>query len=233
MFTLRQIVNSLPFKFSKGDSVVLKNMMLKDDNEFLRFRGKEQFDNKVKALHPEIDINELYDDYFFAYKKSYAIQRLCWWYENHGELLLKFNFQESMDSDANITGSEFKVLDGLIRSAKDVFWNKYLPPNFSNDASYVNYLSCTVGRYEETAIPKNLPESNFECDLNGLFLSHIKPIESTKTNTESGSSWLLEWGIDIKKLSFEAALEIFQNDGTILPDEDKEKIRKKIDDNLK
>ena len=227
--TLRDIVNALPFKFSKGDSEVLKNLMLKDDNEFLRFRGKDQFDKKVKALYPEINISELYGDFIYTYRKTSMIKRLCRDYENHGRenALLKFSFSESMDDDGNIIGNEFKILDNVVRPITDSFWNKYYPPNFAFDHCSVDMTFDFIDKI--TPIPENLPESNFEFNLYGLFISHIKPIEWPKSEIGSG----VNWGINVKEIAFEASLEIFQKDGTIATDDDKEKIRKMIDDNIK
>lgn len=231
-FTLKEIINRLPLKFSTGDSDILKNLMLKNENEFLRFRGKDQFDKKVKALYPEINITDLYHDYLFALKKAERVKFLCGWYKNHGELLLEFRFEESMGNDGSFLGSEFEVLNGVVLNAKDKFWNKYLPPNFPEDASCVRYLSLHTYKSRETTAPENLPESNFEFDLYGLFISHIKPLERPKTETGSGTEWLLDWGVDIKEIAFEAALEKFQENGTVATDEDKAVIRKMIDDNL-
>jgi len=181
MFTLRQIVNLLPFKFPKGDSEVLKNLILKDDNEFLRFRGKDQFDKKVKALYPEINISELYSGFSYTCRKASNVRRLCRDYENHGRenALLKFRFSESMDDDGNIIGNEFKILDNVVRPITDSFWNKYFPPNFALDHCGVDMTFDFIDKI--TPIPENLPESNFEFDLIGLFISHIKPIEWPKT----------------------------------------------------
>ena len=166
--TLKQIVEKLPFKFAVGNSDVLKMLMLKNDNEFLRFSGKDQFDKKVKAKYPEIDVNDLSEDYLFVLKKSHRVLWLCQWYKEHGDLLLEFRFQESMDENANIIGSEYKVLDGTVRHVKDKFWNKYFPPNFSYDSSYIRHLSPRLSN--ETPIPKDLPKSIFECNLDAILI---------------------------------------------------------------
>jgi hypothetical protein len=123
------------------------------------------------------------------------------------------------------------MLNNVVRPINDIFWNKYFPPNNANDFCSANMTFNFIDKI--TPIPENLPESNFEFDLIGLFLSHIKPIERPKPETGSGVSWLLDWGIDIKEIAFESFLEQFQKDGTIATDDDKEKIRKIIDDNLK
>lgn len=175
-FTLKDIVNTLPFKFSKGDSEVLKNLMLKDDNKFLKFRGKDQFDKKVKTLYPEINFMDLSNDYSFIRGKSNSTQRLYKWYKQLGDkLYLKFEYDLSWNNDGMLIGTEFEILNGVILKATDCFWNKYLPPNFANDYSSVSYLFDPINKI--TPIPENLPESNFEFDLNGLFLSQITPIE--------------------------------------------------------
>ena len=196
----------LPLTFKYGDSKILKRLMLKDDNEFLRFRGKDQFDKKVKVLYPDINISCLYPDYLFNLRKSYGIRRLCHWYEKIGDkLVLKFRYMNSMDDSGKSLGEEFKVLDGVIKSARDEFWNKYLPPNFPYDQCSVDYGVI----WDTTSVPNDLPLSSFECDLNKLFLSHIIPIKEEFKNRsfEDSEKMFSGLGIDIIELVAQAITE--------------------------
>ena len=207
--TLRDIIEKLPLKFSQGNSDILKRLMLKDDNEFLRFKGKEQFDKKVKALYPDIDIFDLSDDYLFAQRKAYAVRRLCQWYEDHGgeRVLLKFRYEKSMDDSGAIIGTEFKVLDGVVCRITDYFWNKYLPPNSPHDNCSVDTTFDFIDK--TTPIPDALPESNFECDYNSLFLSNITPKkhELQKQSFEDTKKMFFSFGIDIQELIIQNFLE--------------------------
>ncbi len=219
ILTLLNIVEALPLKFIKGDSDVLKKSMLKDDNEFLRFRGKEQFDKKVKILYPDIKISCLYPDYLFNLKKSYSVRRLCHRYEELGDkLVLKFKYQDSIDDSGEIVGKEFKALDGVVKSVKDEFWNKYLPPNFPHDMCFVEYSSF----YEITSIPNDLPGNSFECDLNKLFLSKITPKknEYKKQNFEDTEKMFSSFGIDIIELMAQVITE-----KESISDKEKEQLR--------
>jgi hypothetical protein len=219
--TLKNVVESLPFKFIKGDSEVLKRLMLKNDDEFLGFRGKDQFDKKVKATFPNINFMDLYLDWLFISRKSQSIIRFCKDYKSHGEQILKFKYQESRDDHANVIGTEYKALDGIIRSTKDDFWNKYLPPNFPTD-------QCTIiSTYKEkiTPIPENLPSCTFEYNLQ-LFLSNITPTkyDFPKQSFKDSEKMFSDWGIDILELAKDA----IKNECSI--DVNKDQLRQMFED---
>lgn len=48
--TLRQIANKIPLYFKSGDPDILKKLLFKDDNTFLRFSGNDQYCRKVKDI---------------------------------------------------------------------------------------------------------------------------------------------------------------------------------------
>lgn len=202
--SLFNVVEQLPFKFSQGDSDVLKTLMLKNDNEFLRFKGKDQFDKRVKSIYPHIRIEDLYLDYLYVSRKSDTILRLCQWYEEHGDkLTIKFEYHGSIDDYGNQIGTKFKTLQGVTRPVKDPFWNKYLPPNFANDACSFSqtYIS------EITPIPNYLPNSSFECNLDKLFLSQISPKKHEKSSYNDTVKILSSWGINLDDLFFDSFKE--------------------------
>lgn len=61
--TLRQIANKIPLYFKSGDPDILKKLLFKDDNTFLRFSGNDQYCRKVKRYIPNIDLDLLLIDY--------------------------------------------------------------------------------------------------------------------------------------------------------------------------
>lgn len=200
--SLSDIVNFLPLSFSQGDSMVIKRLLLKNDNEFLRFKGKNQFDKKVKNIYPNIIIDNMFEEYLFAYKKSQSVLRLCKLYKQHGNnLFIIYNYSESFDNDGNLIGSEHRVLDRMVRSVFDPIWNLYLPPIFPTDSSsFTSYY-----KNSKTEIPKNLPNSNFVCDLSKL-LSKITPITNQENRNDSYEI-LASFGIDLESLILKSFTE--------------------------
>ena len=199
ILSLRIVVERIPLKFSSGNSDVLKLAMLKDDNDFLRFSGKDQFDKKVKILYPEINIHDLYCDYYYNFRKAMAILRFCQQYENckKGKVVVKFVYKEGIDPlTGKIVGEDFKILDGIIRPFKDKFWNKYLPPNYHGDQSCLSY----VYNEEITSIPRNVEhiKSLFYCDLSELFFNEIDSGNMIMPNCQK-SSTSITYKIDVTK----------------------------------
>ncbi|MHC1780030.1 MAG: hypothetical protein AB9922_07310 [Bacteroidales bacterium] len=204
-FLLSEIVDILPLKFKKGDSNIIKRLMLKNDNEFLRFRGKDQFDKKIKKIYPDLLIDELYLDYLFAIKKTSSIIRFCQLYKEHGEdTFIKFKYYESFDDEGMLIGKEYEALDGIVRSIKDCLWNQFLPPNFPQDSC--SYDIC----YQKEIIksPNFYPNVTFEFNIQKL-LNKITPVKHKKSSYEDNYNALLSWNINLNDILFQCLKDEF------------------------
>ena len=203
MLTLSYILNALPLSFKYGDSDILKGLMLKDDHDFLRFKGKDQFDKKVKAIYPDIKIDDLYEDYITNRRICFSIYRYCQDYYLHGDVLeLRFCYEDSIDENTgDYYETAFKVLDGVTRPYLDDFWNTFLPPNHVGDKCSVT----TAYKEEITPVPFHLPQvdKRFVCDLKGLFLSKITPKLPEKLSETDSINLLKSFGIDFEKMVYD------------------------------
>lgn len=225
--TLSDIVNSLPLSFKYGDPDTLKKMMLKDDNDFLRFRGRDQFDKKVKAIYPNINIYTLYEDFIINLRICYSIRRFCENYYHHGNSeIIRFRYDDSMDENTGkYFETEFKILNGVTRPIFDDFWNTFLPPNYVGDRCFISQSY----KDEITPIPLNLPQVNkrFVYDLKGLFLSKITPKPPVKFSESNSVDLLKSFGIDLDKIILNSAASANLNANEIILFDDNVKTLKK------
>lgn len=219
--TLKNIVEKLDLKFCIGDNYLLKKAMLKDDNEFLRFIGKEQFDEKVKAIYNEIDIFDLALDFQWNCRIANSVFRFCKEYKRIGnKTLVRFKYDDGINEGKYI-GHEFKILDGITRPICDPFWNTYLPPNYIGDNCRIRFVM-----FEDiTPIPKNLPfvENRFIYDLKTLFFDHIQIDVPPKSSYNDNKELLKAWGIDIEQLVTNVFIEVQEKEGKKFTSEEKEK----------
>lgn len=209
MITLKEIVELSSLHFSLGNPELLKMLMLKNDNEFIRFRGRMQFDKKVRVIYPDINIFDLYEDFITNIRICNAIKYYCRDYYDHGDRM-SYRFRhvsETGDGADTSIDYRFKVLDGITRPISDAFWNTYMPPNFVGDCSY---LQMTY-REEITPIPDTLPsvDSRFVYDLDA-FRTRTGYNSSAIDDTTSGTA---DISIDTSKILLEAFVEYFKSEG--------------------
>ena len=219
--TYKYILEKLPCEFSIGDSDLLKELMLKNENEFLRFAGKEQFLKKTLAVYPDIDRDSLYKEYVRICSATGSAFRFC---EEYNKLLVRgiqprdmlvFICSESLvDSDDNRScfdaAEPFKTLHKLTLPVTHEFWKSYLPPNCYGDCCYVRFTPFE----DETPIPEHLPivEDCYKIDIIDLFFPDNEPYkyEITPISNSAGST-SSDLGIDVNKLAKKAVDEFIEN----------------------
>nr|WP_297162957.1 hypothetical protein [uncultured Dysgonomonas sp.] len=220
---LRQIANKIPLYFKSGDPDILKKLLFKDDNTFLRFSGNDQYCRKVKRYIPNIDLDLLLIDYdtsrSLIMAGKYYLRDVYANGSDPKKLLIRFEYGAVNTDYALIEYSEqFKVLDRIIRPLTDSFWNIYLPPNFIGDGS-----SFRVILYGDiTELPLDLPivDKDFILDRNEVFLSDLpERKEESLNDLKSEQDYLTsiniasdKYGIDFNRLIQEAIDEVYGKD---------------------
>ncbi len=176
--TIRYVAGKIPLQFRQGDSEILKNLMFKNDNEFLRFAGRDQFLKKAHALYPNIDRDMLFEDFLDIMKASHHAYMRCNEFNNmmvrseQQGIKLQFRYSESLVDTPDGKGCydaaiPYKEWNGLTLPYSHPFWKIYFPPNFHYDRCYVVFTAFA----DETDIPEMLPqvEEKYRIDYLGIF----------------------------------------------------------------
>jgi len=152
-----------------------------DGKDDLRmFSGKKGYYNAVKTLFPSINRDMLYDDYFYICKILRSANYFCKDYQQHLNTKhlypnFKFHYEPSYDDNGVLFGEEFEILDGLILSADDVFWEKYLPPNHIHDRCYYRRVDDNITDVDRRHLPEI--DNRFNINFKKIFFGQAQTYE--------------------------------------------------------
>ncbi len=244
--TVRYVAGKIPLQFRQGDSDTLKNMMFKNDNEFLRFAGKEQFLKMALAIYPNIDRDMLYEDFLDIMKASHHAFMRCNELNDmivnnvkQGKIRLQFRYFQSLVDTPDGKGCydaaiSYKTLDGLTLHYKNPFWKVHFPPNFHGDCCYVRFTTYD----DETDIPEILPqvEEKYQIDYLGIFFPDnesykIEITDQLKSEHKDHPSPVMSFvGMDfnVKELTRHAQYQIIDENDEI-PMDEKPECKKLVD----
>lgn len=147
----------------------LVHLIIKSETELHRFSGKDSFVTELKNKPYAFDKNEVYEDYRYLSKLLYSLKNNIVNYDRyvrskHLYPNLKFTYQKSWDDNngGNLTGAEFKKLDGLILPIEHKIWRKIYPPNHVNDNCSITNTDEKCNRKFIFSIPKAKGAFNFD-----------------------------------------------------------------------
>lgn len=191
----------------------LAHLIIKNETELHRFSGKDSFVTELKNKSLVFDKNEIYNDYRLLSKILYSLKNNFLNYERYVRVKglypnFKFTYQESWDDNdgGNITGTEFKKLDGLILPIEHKMWRNIYPPNHVNDNCSITNTDEKCNRKLIFRLPKAKGAFNFD---------FIKLYENNKNILKPDDPYVtkkparLTMNIDINELIEKAITDVY------------------------